>query len=169
MGRTSRGHPGVIRADIPAQNFGQGGQNPGTKNKHFGADIHDSKARTSTTLKDFQKLRSEKLWPEFSFPKYPGNLRVAPRVAPRMAFSLWERFFNWGDSQVSDYFRQRKKSTKINFLCPEIAGRSGGLPRGGVVAEKLIPSLGSLFSLGFEGRDCDVPGILLGCPGLLGV
>ena len=30
-GRTSRGHPGVIRADIPAQNFGQGGQNPGNK------------------------------------------------------------------------------------------------------------------------------------------
>ena len=28
-GRTSRGHPGVIRTDIPAQNFGQGGQNPG--------------------------------------------------------------------------------------------------------------------------------------------
>ena len=29
LGRTSRGHPGVIRADIPAQNFGQDGQNPG--------------------------------------------------------------------------------------------------------------------------------------------
>ena len=29
LGRTSRGHPGVIRADIPTQNFGQGGQNPG--------------------------------------------------------------------------------------------------------------------------------------------
>ena len=26
MGRISRGHPGVIRADIPAQNFGQGAQ-----------------------------------------------------------------------------------------------------------------------------------------------
>ena len=38
------------------------------KNKHFGADIHDPKARTSTTLRDFQKLRSEKLWAEFSFP-----------------------------------------------------------------------------------------------------
>ena len=30
-GRTSCGHPGDIRADIPAQNFGQGGQNPGKK------------------------------------------------------------------------------------------------------------------------------------------
>ena len=29
MGRISRGHPGVIRADIPAQNFGQGTQNAG--------------------------------------------------------------------------------------------------------------------------------------------
>ena len=29
LGRISRGHRGAIRADIPAQNFGQGGQNPG--------------------------------------------------------------------------------------------------------------------------------------------
>ena len=72
LGRTSRGHPGVIRADIPAQNFGQGGQNPG-KNKHFGTDIHDPKARTSTTLREFQKLRSEKLWAEFLFPKLRSN------------------------------------------------------------------------------------------------
>ena len=67
-GRTSRGHPGVIRADIPAQNFGQGGRNPG-KNKHFGADIHDPKARTSTTLSGFQNFGQKKLWVEFSFPK----------------------------------------------------------------------------------------------------
>ena len=66
-GRISRGHPGVIRADIPTQNFGQGSQNP-EENKHFSADIHDPKVRTSTTLRDFQKLRSEKLWAEFSFP-----------------------------------------------------------------------------------------------------
>ena len=65
LGRTSRGHPGVIRADIPAQNFGQGGQNP-EKNMRFGADIYEPKARTSTTLRGFQKLRSEKLWAEFS-------------------------------------------------------------------------------------------------------
>ena len=43
------------------------------KNKHLGADIHDPKARTSTTLRDFQKLRSEKLWAEFSFPKFSTN------------------------------------------------------------------------------------------------
>ena len=35
------------------------------KNKHLGADIHDPKARTSTTLRDSWKLRSEKLWAEF--------------------------------------------------------------------------------------------------------
>ena len=29
LGRTSRGHPGVIRADIPTQNFGQGAQDLG--------------------------------------------------------------------------------------------------------------------------------------------
>ena len=29
LGRISRGHSGVIRADIPAKNFGQGPQNPG--------------------------------------------------------------------------------------------------------------------------------------------
>ena len=52
LGRTSRGHPGLIRADIPAQNFGQGAQNPGKK-KHLGADIHDPKARTPTTLRGF--------------------------------------------------------------------------------------------------------------------
>ena len=45
------------------------------KNKHLGADIHDPKARTSTTLRDFQKLRSEKLWAEFSFSKHWDALR----------------------------------------------------------------------------------------------
>ena len=40
------------------------------ENKHLGADIRDPKARTSTTLRDFQKLRSEKKnWGKFWFPK----------------------------------------------------------------------------------------------------
>ena len=39
------------------------------KNKHLGTDIHDPKARTSMTPRDLQKLRSEKLWAELSFPK----------------------------------------------------------------------------------------------------
>ena len=52
----------------------------------------------------------------------------------------------------------RKKSTKTNFLGAETARWGGGLPRKGLVAEKFVPSLESLSSLGFEERD-------LGCPG----
>ena len=66
------GHPADIRgsfARISWPKTSLSGKNPGTKNKHFGADIHDPKARTSTTLRDFHKLRSEKLWAQFSFPK----------------------------------------------------------------------------------------------------
>ena len=59
-GGHSRGYPGPkLRS----------GRSKSWKNKHLGADIHDPKVRTSTTLRDFQKLRSEKLWAEFSFPK----------------------------------------------------------------------------------------------------
>ena len=46
----------------------------------------------------------------------------------------------------------------MNFLGPETAQWGGGLPREGVVAEKFVPSLESLSSLGFEERN-------LGCPG----
>ena len=49
--RTSGGHS----RGYPGPNFGQGGQNPG-KNRHLGADIHDPKARTSMTLRDFQNF-----------------------------------------------------------------------------------------------------------------
>ena len=52
----------------------------------------------------------------------------------------------------------KKKSTKINFLGQETARWGGGLPREGVVAEKFVPALESLSSLGFEQRN-------LGCPG----
>ena len=45
----------------------------------------------------------------------------------------------------------------INFLGPETARWGGGLPREGVGVEKFVLSLGSLFSLGFEGGN-------LGCP-----
>ena len=58
-GGHSRGYPGPkLRS----------GRSKSWKNKHLDADIHGPKARTSKTLKDFQKLRSEKLWAEFSFP-----------------------------------------------------------------------------------------------------
>ena len=55
-------------------------------------------------------------------------------------------------------FSGERKSTKINFLGPEIARWGGGLPCEGVVAEKWVPALESLSSLGFEERN-------LGCPG----
>ena len=68
----------VLGTDIPRTSGGHSRGYPGPKlrsgrskpwkNKHLGADIHDPKARTSTTLRDFQKLRSEKLWAELSFP-----------------------------------------------------------------------------------------------------
>ena len=81
-GRISRGHPGVIRAGYPGPKLRSGRSKP-WKNKHLGADIHDPKARTSTTLRDFQKLRSEKLWAEFSFPNvFPGKTRGHVRVHP---------------------------------------------------------------------------------------
>ena len=48
------------------------------------------------------------------------------------------------------FFRQEKKSTKINFLGPETARWGGVLPREGVVAEKFVPALESFSSLGFE-------------------
>ena len=61
--RTSRGHS----RGYPDPKL-RSGQSKSWINKHFGADIHDPKARTSMTLRDFQKLRSEKLWAEISFP-----------------------------------------------------------------------------------------------------
>ena len=65
------GHPADIRGHsrgYPGPKV-RSGRSKSWKNKHLGADIHDPKARTSTTLRDFQKLRSEKLWAEFPFPK----------------------------------------------------------------------------------------------------
>ena len=61
--RTSRGHS----RGYPGPKL-RSGRSKFWKNKHFGTDIHDPKARTSTTLRDFHKLRSEELWAEFSFP-----------------------------------------------------------------------------------------------------
>ena len=63
----------------------------------------------------------------------------------------------------------RKKSTKIDFWGPETARWGGGLPLEEVMAEKFVPSLESLSSLGVDGRNLGRPGILPGCPGSLGV
>ena len=57
------GYPADVHADIPADVRGQelrSGPRKAGKNKHFGADIHDPKARTSMTARVFFLLRSEK-------------------------------------------------------------------------------------------------------------
>ena len=69
----------VFGTDIPRTSGGhsrgypdpklRSGQSKSWKNKHLGADIHDPKARTSMTLREFQKLRSEKLRADFSCPR----------------------------------------------------------------------------------------------------
>ena len=67
-GRISGGRPrGYPRWMSDGKNFGHALEIL-KKNKHFGADIHDPKARTSMTPGGFKKLRSEKLRAEFSFP-----------------------------------------------------------------------------------------------------
>ena len=60
--RTSGGHS----RGYPGPKFRSGDLKSWKKNQHLGADIHDPKARTSTTPRDFRKLRSEKLWVECS-------------------------------------------------------------------------------------------------------
>ena len=57
---------------------------------------------------------------------------------------------------MSELSQARKRAQRLTF--PETARSGGGLPREGVVAEKFVPSLKSLSSLGFEERN-------LGCPG----
>ena len=56
-----------------------------------------------------------------------------------------------------------------NFLGPETAWWGGGLPREGLVAEKFVPSLESLSSLGFEERNLGCPGNFARISGPLGV
>ena len=82
--RISRGHPGVIRADIPTQNFGQGDQIPG-KTSISARTSMAPKARTSTPLRGFQKLWSEKLWAEFSFPRFT---RCTTTLNPKAGLGL---------------------------------------------------------------------------------
>ena len=81
------GHPVDILCHSRGYHFGQGGQDPGKKKQHFGADIHDPKARMSRTLRGFQKLRSEKLWAEFLFP-IEGDGKGSQRRAALLYFML---------------------------------------------------------------------------------
>ena len=56
-GRISRGRPGVIRADILAQNFGKSPQNPGKTSirrghpSPEGADVHDPKGSSQISVR----------------------------------------------------------------------------------------------------------------------
>ena len=84
----------VFGADIPRTSRGHSRGYPGPKlrsgskswkDKRFSADIHDPKARTSTTLRDFQKLRSEKLWAEFSFPSLLPKVVIPPAPKSKAA------------------------------------------------------------------------------------
>ena len=53
--------------------------------------------------------------------------------------------------------RQEKRAQRLTFWVRRPPGGVGGLPREGLVAEKFVPALESLSSLGFEERN-------LGCP-----
>ena len=54
--------------------------------------------------------------------------------------------------------RQDKSAQRLTFWARRLPGGVGVLPREGVGVEKLVPSLESLFSFGFERGN-------LGCPG----
>ena len=76
----------VFGTDIPRTSGGhscgypdpklRSGRSESWKNKHFGADIHDPKARTSMILWDVQNLRSERLWAEFSLPSKQAQSQI---------------------------------------------------------------------------------------------
>ena len=73
----------------------------------------------------------------------------------RKSLSFWcstrKSKSGYGEVSRPPLHQARKRSTKINFLDPETAR---GLPReGGGEIEKFVPSLESLPSLGFRGRE----------------
>ena len=72
------GYPADVHADVTVdlrdKHFGQALEIL-EKNKHFGVDVYDPKARTSMTQGVSKKLRSEKLRAEFSFPRHLTNFQ----------------------------------------------------------------------------------------------
>ena len=78
LGRTSRGHLRVIRADIPGQNFGQSPRNPGKTSILAWTSMTRRRGRPRPQGTSPKKLRSEKLWAEFSFPK--KTKAIPPRM-----------------------------------------------------------------------------------------
>ena len=123
-GRISRGHPGVIRADVPAQNFGQGPRNSG-KTSIWARTSTTRSVRTSTTPRDLsEKLRSEKLWAEFSFPTlgagtavwevaYIGPCNSLGRKAPRA--KLWRKISPTWAKKAAKIWRNFRQFSSFNF------------------------------------------------------
>ena len=143
------------------------------KGKHLGADIHDPKARTSTTLRDFQKLRSEKHWAEFSFPMLqlqhhadgmPRDLIYTLQLHLMSISSLdsimckWTRPF-WG----TDRDCQNQKSPKLSLFSGTKKGiniknfaKTPPLPdphSKGSLNPQILYDVGASFPLEIQGRE----------------
>ena len=131
----------VFRTDIPRTSGGHSRGHPGPKlrsgrsklwkNKHMGADIHDPKARTSTTLRDFQKLRSKKLRAEFSFPSFG---RSQPETG------CCRRFLRWEIARWEMRWPRLQCPKKLDFFTGEGNTRapSQRAPRGNENSTKLL-------------------------------
>ena len=136
LGQISRGHPGVVPADIPAQNFGQGPPNPGKTS---------ISARTSVTRRRgrprpwgfSRKLRSEKLWAEFSFPIRGGKStrKNPPKIKKFTWTSSSEQFWSgsWFVSQgrgqkFARTFRKSSRKRGVFLVFRDFGWVCGSLP-----------------------------------------
>ena len=149
----------VLGTDIPQTSGGhsrgcpgpklRSGRSKSWKNKHFSADIHDPKARTSTTLRGFQKLRSEKLWAEFSFPKQIKAVLIR------------ESFCESGE--VSGFREKGLTSGEVRELpgkFGELPGKSGKLPgTSGLLLSSRVRELPGKSPKNFRGTSGEVRGL----------
>ena len=95
-----------------------------------------------------------------------------PTFPLRKGFSCFNTVLTERDGSGSSFgssISGKKQSTRINFLGPETARSGRVLPREGVAAEKLVPSLEGLSAVGVEERNLGCPGNLPGCLGPLGL
>ena len=144
----------------------------------------DPNARTSTTLRDFQKLRSEKLWAEFSFPtnryvvgpfdSFVGILYVLfgppnfqrcffKDLATRPQWCLPRRAKGQATKRrEGPFFQARKRNPNLNFLVRIFSG--GGVvfhvkgwgPKSSVCLSK--PRKIKVFWRDIPGFCWDIPG-----------
>ena len=123
-GRISRGHPGVIRADILAQNFGQVPQNPGKTSIW---------ARTSITRRR-GRPRPQGIFKNFGQKNFGLNFRSLKdqknsRFQSRLKISIENEFFEratlrgpffvwWGnrDIEIKIFERDQKIRSRFNFF-----------------------------------------------------